>query len=163
MGQFSVHACANQPSGFSVRGKMTPNGLFQRISGLKNISGLHQSTPSTKTWYTCIYIYIYIYMCVCVCVCVCVCLRVCVCVCVCVYVSVYVWCIHSISPHLEQLSVPSFGKRVSEKNDCLGRLKEFCHAEYFRGGLAMFLVKKNMALSSECYMLISASFSQTIS
>ena len=30
-------------------GKLTPNGLFQTISGLKNITGLHQTTPSTKT------------------------------------------------------------------------------------------------------------------
>ena len=49
LGQFSVPACANQPPGFSVRGKLTPNGLFQTISWLKNISGLHQTTPSTKT------------------------------------------------------------------------------------------------------------------
>ena len=47
--QFSVHTCANQPPGFSVRGKSTPNGLFQTISWLKNINGLHQTTPSTKT------------------------------------------------------------------------------------------------------------------
>ena len=48
-GQFSAPACANQPPGFSVSGKSTPNGLFQTISGLKNINGLHQTTPSTKT------------------------------------------------------------------------------------------------------------------
>ena len=35
--QISVPACANQPSGFSIRGKFTQNGLFQTISGLKNI------------------------------------------------------------------------------------------------------------------------------
>ena len=43
----------------------------------------------------------------------------------------------------EQLSVPSFEKGGSEKNDCLGGLKSFCHAEYLPvAGLAMFLVKK---------------------
>ena len=56
MGQFSVPACGNQRPSFSVRGKSTPNGLFQTIGGLKNINGLQQTTPSTKTWY--IYIYI---------------------------------------------------------------------------------------------------------
>ena len=46
MGQFSVPACGNQPPGFSVRGKLTPNGLFQTIGGLKMLMGytkqLHQ-------------------------------------------------------------------------------------------------------------------------
>ena len=46
----------------------------------------------------------------------------------------------------EQLSVPSFEKeRRSKKNDCLGDLKNFCHAEYLPGGLAMFLVKKRLS------------------
>ena len=31
LGQFSVPACANQPPGFSLRGKSTTNGLFQTI------------------------------------------------------------------------------------------------------------------------------------
>ena len=39
MGHFSVPACANQPLGFSVRGKSTTDRLFQTISGLKIISG----------------------------------------------------------------------------------------------------------------------------
>ena len=63
LGQFSVPACANQPRGFCVRGKSTPNGLFQTIGGLKNISGLHQMTPSTKRYINVnIYIYIYTYI-----------------------------------------------------------------------------------------------------
>ena len=49
MGQFSAPACADEPHGFSVKGKSTPNGLFQTISGLRNNTGLHQTTPSTKT------------------------------------------------------------------------------------------------------------------
>ena len=40
-----------------------------------------------------------------------------------------------------QLSVPYFEKGWSEKNKCLGGLKEFCHG-YLPGGLTMFLVKK---------------------
>ena len=60
LGQFSVPACAVFSSCFSVRPKLTPNELFQTISGLKSINGLHQTTLSTKTLY--IYIYIYIYM-----------------------------------------------------------------------------------------------------
>ena len=52
-------ACANQPPGFSVRGKSTPNGLFQTISWLKILMGhtkpLHQLKHD-------IYIYIYIYI-----------------------------------------------------------------------------------------------------
>ena len=40
---------------------MTPNGLFQTISELKNISGLHQTAPSTIYVYIYIYIYTYIY------------------------------------------------------------------------------------------------------
>ena len=52
----------------------------------------------------------------------------------------------SVLPFLlggEQLSVPSFEKGVSEKNDCLGDLKSFCHAEYLPGGLLCFLSKKD--------------------
>ena len=51
----------------------------------------------------------------------------------------------------EQLSVPSFEKGESGKNDCLGGLKSFCHAGYLPavegggGGLAMFLVKKKLS------------------
>ena len=41
-----------------------------------------------------------------------------------------------------QLSVPYFEKGGSEKNKCLGGLKEFCHG-YLPGGLTMFLVKNN--------------------
>ena len=33
LGQFSVSACANQATGFSVNGWLTPNGLFQTING----------------------------------------------------------------------------------------------------------------------------------
>ena len=36
LGQFSVSACANQLPGFSVSEISTPNGLFQRINGLKD-------------------------------------------------------------------------------------------------------------------------------
>ena len=32
--QFSVSACANQATGFSVNGSLAPNGLFQMINGL---------------------------------------------------------------------------------------------------------------------------------
>ena len=39
MGQFSVSACANQASSFSVSGTTTPNGLFQTIKGLKRLMG----------------------------------------------------------------------------------------------------------------------------
>ena len=39
MGQFSVPACANQRPGFSIRGKSTPNGLFEMINGLKILMG----------------------------------------------------------------------------------------------------------------------------
>ena len=34
LGQFSVSACVNQATGFSVNGSSTPNGLFQTINGL---------------------------------------------------------------------------------------------------------------------------------
>ena len=34
LGQFSVSACANQATGFSVNGSLTTNGLFQTINGL---------------------------------------------------------------------------------------------------------------------------------
>ena len=42
--QFLVSACANQPTGFSVNGSSTPNGLFQTINGLL------ETAPSTITW-----------------------------------------------------------------------------------------------------------------
>ena len=43
MGQFSVHACANQPLGFSERGTSTPNVLFQTIEILMGYTKrLHQ-------------------------------------------------------------------------------------------------------------------------
>ena len=35
----SVSACANQPTGFSVNGSSTQNGLFQRINELKQLMG----------------------------------------------------------------------------------------------------------------------------
>ena len=37
--QFSVSACANQPTVFSVNGSLTPNGLFQTVNGLKQLMG----------------------------------------------------------------------------------------------------------------------------
>ena len=37
LGQFSVSACANQPTGFSVNGSSTPDGLFQTINALKQL------------------------------------------------------------------------------------------------------------------------------
>ena len=40
---FSVSACANQVTGFSVNGSSTPNGLFQVINGLP------ETAPSTIT------------------------------------------------------------------------------------------------------------------
>ena len=49
----------------------------------------------------------------------------------------------------EQISVPSFEKDGSEKNDCLGVLKSFCYAEYLPWGFAMFLVKKKKVLSKK--------------
>ena len=72
---------------------------------------------------------------------------------ICMYIYVYVCiCICMIYTHQsslfcwrEQLSVPSFEKEVLEKNDCLGDLKSFCHAEYYPGGLSMFLVKKRLS------------------
>ena len=43
LGQFSVSACSNQATGFSVNGSLTPNGLF------KMINGLLETAPSTIT------------------------------------------------------------------------------------------------------------------
>ena len=40
---FSVSACANQATGFSVNGSLTPNELFQVINGLP------ETAPSTIT------------------------------------------------------------------------------------------------------------------
>ena len=37
LGQFSVSACANQSTGFTVNGLSNPNGLFQAINGLKRL------------------------------------------------------------------------------------------------------------------------------
>ena len=34
----SVSACANQPPGFSVSRTSTPDGLFQKINGLKRLA-----------------------------------------------------------------------------------------------------------------------------
>ena len=34
LGQFSVSACANQATDFSVSGSLIPNGLFQAVNGL---------------------------------------------------------------------------------------------------------------------------------
>ena len=46
LGQFSVSACANQATGFSVNESSTLNGLFQTINWLKQLMGyskrLHQ-------------------------------------------------------------------------------------------------------------------------
>ena len=47
--QFSVSACANQPTGFSVNGSSTPNGLFQTINELKQLMGYFEMAPSTIT------------------------------------------------------------------------------------------------------------------
>ena len=33
----SVSACTNEPPGFSVSRAVTPNGLFQKINGLKRL------------------------------------------------------------------------------------------------------------------------------
>ena len=41
--QFSVSACANKPTGFSVNGSPIPNGLFQTINGLKQLIGYSKS------------------------------------------------------------------------------------------------------------------------
>ena len=43
LAQFSVSACGNQATGFSVNGSSTPNGLFQTINGLL------ETAPSTIT------------------------------------------------------------------------------------------------------------------
>ena len=37
MGQLSVSDYANQPPGFFVSGKLTPNGLFQTMNELKRL------------------------------------------------------------------------------------------------------------------------------
>ena len=42
--QFSVSACANQATGFSMNGSSTPNSLLQTINGLL------ETAPSTVTW-----------------------------------------------------------------------------------------------------------------
>ena len=39
MGQFSVPACPEQPPGLSVRGRLTPGGLFQTNNELKSLMG----------------------------------------------------------------------------------------------------------------------------
>ena len=44
LGQFSVSACANQATGFSVNGSLTTNGVFQTINGLLAMA------PSTIRW-----------------------------------------------------------------------------------------------------------------
>ena len=64
-----------------------------------------------------------------------------------IHILMRVGCIHSISP-LFSAGGNNFQSQVlkrrggQKKNDCLGDLKNFCHAEYLPGGLAMFLVKK---------------------
>ena len=48
LGQFSVPACAIQPPGFSIRGTLTPNGLFQTIKILMDYTKqLHQLKHGT--------------------------------------------------------------------------------------------------------------------
>ena len=44
VGQFSVSACANQATGFSMNGSSTPNRLFQTINWLL------ETAPSNITW-----------------------------------------------------------------------------------------------------------------
>ena len=79
------------------------------------------------------YVYIYAYVCICICICM-------------MYThQSFLFCWG------EQLSVPSFEKGVSEKNDCLGDLKSFCHAEYLPWGFAMFLVKKRLSNIKYCF------------
>ena len=47
LGQFSVSACANQPTGFCVNGSSTPNGLLQTINGLKRLPSKEINVEST--------------------------------------------------------------------------------------------------------------------
>ena len=55
-----------------------------------------------------------------------------ICMYVCMYMYMYDGCTTSALPFLlgEQLSVPSFEKRGSEKTTVWAHLKSFCHAEY---------------------------------
>ena len=47
LGQFSVSACANQPTGFCVNKSSTPNGLLQTINGLKRLPSKEINVEST--------------------------------------------------------------------------------------------------------------------
>ena len=47
-GQFSVPACANQATGFSVNGLSTPNEIFQTINGLKRLTGYSKLSHQLK-------------------------------------------------------------------------------------------------------------------
>ena len=64
-------------------------------------------------------------------------------ICICIYICVYMYmCDVYTASVLPLLLQSKFSKVGSEKNDSLGILKDFFHAEYLPGWLAMFLIKK---------------------